>query len=217
MKIFLDTACVATICRLYHDKMIDGITTNPSLIADYSTKHTISTTEIIQNLANITEPLPISIEVTDHTEKGMYEQAQKWLNLSHNFVIKVPVTPTGLSLCRNLVQQGVRVNVTLCFSVNQAILAAKAGATYVSPFVGRLDDAGSDGIDLVSKIAQVYRENNCQTQILAASLRHPWHVESALLAGANIVTMPPSLFDKLYDHPMTKQGIDQFEKDWTNV
>ena len=216
MKIFLDTACTENIRKFSANGMIDGVTTNPSLIAQYARQQNMSGQRVIENLAQL-DVGPISVEVTERTAAGMIEQAEQWAALSKNFVIKTPLTPDGLLACRHLTKNKVRVNVTLCFSLNQALLAAKAGATYVSPFVGRLDDSGSDGIDLISKIAQIYDQNECHTQILAASLRHPFHVENAFLEGAHVVTISPSLFEKLFHHPMTDQGLAQFEKDWSKV
>ncbi len=217
MKIFLDTACHDTIRHYADTNMIDGVTTNPSLMAHYAKKTGMTTDAIVNTLAELSNQYPVSVELTGHTIEDMKEQAKKWLDIGPQFVIKLPITHTGLAMCRWLTGANVRVNMTLCFSVNQAILAAKAGATYVSPFVGRLDDAGHNGIDLVANIAHVYAQHNTCTEILAASLRHPLHVQNAFLAGAHIVTIVPSLLDKMMDHPMTSAGIALCDKDWSTV
>ena len=209
MDIFLDTACLSQIQPLLETGLVDGITTNPSLLA----KAGKNPLEILKNICAVVSG-PVSAEVTRPTCPEMLKEAQVLLAISSSIVIKVPVTQEGLKACFALSAQGVSVNVTLCFSVNQALLAAKAGAAYISPFVGRIDDQGQDGIQLLHDIRHVYDLFDVPTKILAASLRNPQRVADAALSGCHCATIPPAVFAQMYDHPLTEKGLLIFEKDW---
>lgn len=209
MQIFLDTVDLDEVRDLSTTGLIDGITTNPSLAAASG----VPFNEIIKQLRQMISG-PISAEVTALDAKSMIEQGQKLANLEDNIAVKVPLTMDGLKACHALSGQGIKVNVTLCFSVAQALLAAKSGATFVSPFVGRLDDIGHKGMDLIAEIANVYSLYGFETEVLAASIRSPLHVTEAAQAGADIATIPPKIFRQLYKHPLTDIGLDNFLKDW---
>jgi transaldolase len=212
MKIFLDSADVAEIRRAAAIGVVDGVTTNPSLIA----KSGRVFSEVVAEIAEIVDG-PISAEVTATDTAGMLKQAAPLVNIHDNIVIKVPMTEAGIAACRQLATAGTRVNVTLVFHPNQALLAAKAGAAFVSPFIGRLDDIGQDGMALVEEIVCLY-ENFCfETEILAASIRNPEHVRRAALAGADVATMPPEVFHQLFQHHLTDVGIEKFLKDWESA
>lgn len=212
MQIFLDSAEVATIESLAKTGLIDGVTTNPSLIAK-------SGRPILQTLEQICAlvPGPISAEAVATESAGMLAEAERLLGVASNIVIKLPLTVEGLKACRVLAERDVRVNVTLCFSAVQALLAAKAGASFISPFVGRLDDNGHDGMELIREIRTIYDNYGFDTEILAASVRHGGHVRDAALAGADCVTIPPAVFQGLYHHVLTAQGLDAFLKDWAST
>ena len=210
MKIFLDTADIAAIQKASSTGLIDGITTNPTLLARYGQPPM----DVLCQLCALNIG-PVSIEVTAAWAEEMVKQAEIFLKISSHVVIKVPLTPEGLKACKILSHRNVPVNVTLCFSLLQALLAAKAGATYISPFIGRLDDTGAQGAALLSDIRTVYANYGYGTKILAASLRHPVHVMQACAAKADIVTLPPLLFDQMYSHPLTEQGLKIFDHDWT--
>lgn len=209
MKFFLDTADVDEIKRANRIGIIDGVTTNPSLIAKSGRKFET----VVREIATMVNG-PISAEVTAIDSAGMLKQAAPLVKIHKNIVIKVPMTEDGITACVALRKKGIKVNVTLVFSVNQAVIAAKAGATFVSPFVGRLDDIGEDGPSLIAEIVQVYDIYGFKTEILAASMRNPLHVKLAALAGADIATMPPDVFHALFTHQLTDAGIRKFLNDW---
>ena len=220
MKIFLDTADTELIKKYYGTGLIDGVTTNPTLIR----KSGRDPEDVYQELADY-GVRDISMEVVGD-EKTMTDEGRR-LHSKYAFqskklsinptTIKVPLSPDGLRTCRSLALDGIKVNVTLVFSAAQAILASKAGAAYVSPFVGRLDDQSVNGIGLINQIASIYRMHGSQTQILSASIRSVQHVADSFLNGANICTMPPSIFEKMYNHILTDKGLELFDKDWALV
>jgi len=213
MKFFIDTADVSEIRELAETGMIDGVTTNPSLIAKTGQKFT----DVINEICSFIDG-PVSAEVTATDTPTMLKEAQKLSKIAKNVAIKVPLTVDGLKACKVLSDNGTMVNVTLCFSESQAILAAKAGATFISPFVGRLDDIGLDGIDLISNICNIFENYpEFKTEILVASVRSPKHVVNAALLGAHIVTIPPSALRQLYNHPLTDKGLELFLDDWANT
>ena len=213
MKIFLDTADVDLINERVQTGLIDGVTTNPTLILK-------SGGDPIETIKKISGEFPyfesISAEVVAETAPEMMEQAQAFKGLN-NVTIKVPLTQEGLKACKMLTSDGFTVNVTLCFSVAQAVLAAKADATYISPFVGRVDDNSFDGVGLVKDIASLYKEHLSRTQVLAASLRNVADVAKCFSVGAEVVTMPPSIFDKMYNHILTDKGLELFQNDWNSI
>ena len=213
MKIFLDTADINAIRRFKETGLVDGVTTNPSLVAKTGT----SFEELLREICTITDG-PVSAEVTALDYEGMMKEAFHLSKISSNIVIKVPLTPDGLRTCKALRTQNILVNVTLCFSPLQALLAAKADATFISPFVGRLDDIGHDGMKLIQDIRQIYDNYpHFQTEILVASIRTPGHVLEAARLGADVVTLPPDVLQKLFKHPLTEAGIDIFLKDWAQT
>lgn len=213
MKIFIDSSDVKEIRDLAESGLIDGVTTNPSLIA----KSGRPFGEVIAEICAAV-PGPISAEVTAVDFDGMIREGATLAAIAGNVVIKVPLTWDGLRACRTLTQQGHKVNVTLCFSANQALLAAKAGAAFISPFVGRLDDAGENGVDLIREIRTIYdNDDDLSTAILAASMRTPDAVKRVALAGADVATMPPALIRALVKHPMTDAGLDAFLADWAKT
>ena len=214
MKIFLDTAEVDQIVEGYKTGLVDGVTTNPTLILRSGRQQSDVIEEIYQACPNLES---ISAEVVADTAEEMVEQAQPYIALSDNVTIKVPCTREGLKACYELHNDGILTNVTLVFSVSQAILAAKAGATYVSPFVGRLDDVGVDGIGLISDIKSAFVLGGFETEILSASIRTVDKVMASFVAGADIVTMPPSILDEMYQHDLTDKGLEIFDADWAAV
>jgi len=214
MKIFLDTADVDEIRRAADAGLIDGVTTNPSLLAKVAGDR--DPKEIIREICEAVDG-PVSAEVVALDADTMVSEGKRLAGLHDNIVVKVPLTEDGLRACRRLRSDGVRVNVTLCFSVTQAPLAAKAGATYISPFVGRIDDISGDGMDLIVQIRQVYDNYSIETEILAASLRHPQHVVQALLMGADCGTLPAKVLYQLLKHPLTDLGLEQFLADWRSL
>ncbi len=214
MKIFLDTADVDEIRRAADAGLIDGVTTNPSLLAKVAGDR--DPKEIIREICEAVDG-PVSAEVVALDADTMVSEGKRLAGLHDNIVVKVPLTEDGLRACRRLRSDGVRVNVTLCFSVTQAHLAAKAGATYISPFVGRIDDISGDGMDLIVQIRQVYDNYSIETEILAASLRHPQHVVQALLMGADCGTLPAKVLYQLLKHPLTDLGLEQFLADWRSL
>jgi transaldolase len=210
MKFFIDTADVAEIRDLAATGLVDGVTTNPSLIA----KSGRNFIEVIEEVCSII-PGPVSAEVAATTVGGMLAEAAKLVPIAPNVTIKVPLTWDGLKATKQLSADGVKVNVTLCFSAAQALLAAKAGAAFISPFVGRLDDVGVDGLDLISDICQIYGQyDSIQTEVLVASVRTPGHVIEAAKMGAHVATLPPALLRQLALHPLTDKGLAAFLKDW---
>ncbi len=209
MKFFLDTADVAEIRDLAASGLVDGVTTNPSLVA----KSGRALTDVVAEICEIVDG-PISAEVLATDTAGMLKEAEVLSAIARNVVIKLPLTMDGLKACRSLSDNGIMTNVTLCFSANQALMAAKAGATFVSPFVGRLDDVGSDGMDLIEDILTVFDNYlDLDTQVLVASVRHPQHVYKAALLGADAVTMPPAALRQLVKHPLTDNGLAAFIQD----
>ncbi len=210
MKFFVDTADTAEIKALAASGLLDGVTTNPSLIAKSGRK-------ILDVIAEICEIVdgPVSAEVAATDYDGMMREAAVLRAIAHNVTVKLPLTPDGLRACRMLSGEGVMTNVTLCFSAAQAILAAKAGATFVSPFVGRLDDIGQDGMELIDEIVTIYDNyEDFDTQVLVASVRNPIHVTAAAKIGAHVVTLPPNVLRMLYAHPLTDKGLAAFMADW---
>ncbi|HII94566.1 MAG TPA: fructose-6-phosphate aldolase [Candidatus Methanofastidiosum sp.] len=212
MKFFLDTANIEQIREAASLGLIEGVTTNPSLIS----KEKKPFKDIILEICKIVDG-PISAEVTCSDYKGMIEEALKLSDIHKNIVIKVPITKEGLKAVKELSGQGVRTNVTLIFSATQALLAAKAGASYISPFVGRLDDISNDGMNLIAEIQQIYRNYSFETEVIIASIRHPIHVLQAALMGADIATVPYDVLMKLIKHPLTDIGIEKFMCDWKKV
>jgi len=212
MQFFVDTAEIEDIKKLHDMGLLDGVTTNPSLVA----KSGRDFKEVIKEICAVV-PGPVSAEVTSTDFDTMMQEAHVLAKLADNVVIKVPLTVDGLKACKKLSSEGTKVNVTLCFSPNQALLAAKCGATYISPFIGRLDDINLDGVELIEQIRQIYDNYAFSTQILAASIRTPNHVTEVALAGADVATIPPAVIYKLFDHPLTKSGLDAFVKDWKST
>lgn len=212
MKFFVDTAEVDQIAELNDLGMVDGVTTNPSLILKSGRDILEVTREIAEMVAG-----PVSAEVVALEADAMISEGRKLAQIAGNIAVKVPLTWAGLKACKVLSDEGNMVNVTLCFSANQALLAAKAGATFISPFVGRLDDINLDGMELVSDIRQIYDNYGYETQILAASIRSVNHAYQAALIGADVMTAPPAVIKKMADHPLTDAGLDQFTKDWAKT
>ena len=209
MKFFVDTAEIADIKKLYETGLLDGVTTNPSLIA----KSGRNFLEVIAEICAAV-PGPISAEVASTEYDGMIAEGTKLAAIAKNVVVKLPLTFDGLRATKTFSDKGIKTNVTLCFSPNQALLAAKVGATYISPFIGRLDDINLDGVELIEQIRTIYDNYDFKTQILAASIRSPNHITQVALAGADVATIPPAVIYKLADHPLTKSGLEQFVKDW---
>lgn len=214
MKIFLDTADINEIRRAADAGLIDGVTTNPTLLARASGGK--SAKEIFREIAEIVDG-PVSAEVMGLDADTMLSEGRRLAGLHPNIVIKVPLTEDGLKACRQLRSEEIGVNVTLCFSPLQALLAAKAGATFISPFVGRLDDISSDGMQLISQIRQIYDNYGMDTEILVASIRHPQHVVESALIGADCATIPPKVLWQIAKHPLTDRGVDAFLKDWKTL
>ncbi len=214
MKIFLDTADLGEIRRAADANLIDGVTTNPSLIAKVAGDR--DPKEIYREICEVVDG-PISAEVIALDKDTMVVEGKKLAALHDNIVVKLPLTEDGLKACRALGSEGIRTNVTLCFSVSQALLAAKAGATYVSPFVGRIDDISGEGMQLIHQMRQLYDNYGYATEILAASLRHPMHVVECMLIGADVATIPPSVLWQLSKHPLTDRGIEGFLADWNTL
>jgi transaldolase len=209
MKFFVDTAEIKEIKELAATGLLDGVTTNPSLVA----KSGRDFKEVIAEICRAVDG-PVSAEVTSLEADGMIEEGKKLAKIAKNVAVKVPLTLDGLKACRTLTQAGTMVNVTLCFSANQALLAAKSGATFISPFIGRLDDINIDGMELIREIRHIYDNYDFTTQILAASIRSANHVKDAALAGADVATVPPAVLKGLAKHPLTDRGIESFLADW---
>ena len=210
MEFFLDTADIDSIRELRETGLIDGVTTNPSLVAksgkDFFT--------ILKDISKIVSG-PISAEVTALESDGMVAEGEKLAKIAKNIVIKLPLTQEGLKACAKLTKKKIKTNVTLCFSPAQALIAAKSGATYISPFVGRLDDIGENGMELIQKIKDIYSNYpKLNTKILVASVRNMEHITQAAIIGADVVTLPPKILEELYEHPLTKKGLDAFLEDW---
>jgi transaldolase len=210
MKFFVDTADIAEIREIYDTGLLDGVTTNPSLIM----KAGRPIADVIAEICDVV-PGPVSAEVAATDLDGMLAEGRKLAAIAKNVTIKVPLTWDGLKACRRLTGEGHMVNVTLCFSANQALLAAKAGATFISPFIGRLDDIGLDGMEVIEEIRAIYDNYaELETKILAASIRTPNHVKLAAIAGADVATVPPSVLKSLVKHPLTDKGLEGFLADW---
>jgi transaldolase len=210
MKFFVDTADVAEIKDLAATGLLDGVTTNPSLVA----KAKRDFREIIAEICALV-PGPVSAEVAATDLDGMLKEGRSLARIAKNVAVKVPLTWEGLKACKALTDEGTMVNVTLCFSANQALLAAKAGATFISPFVGRLDDAGADGMELVREIRTIYDNyEDLRTELLAASIRNVLHVKQAAMIGADVATVPPAVLRALVNHPLTDKGLELFLADW---
>jgi transaldolase len=213
MKFFIDTAETDEIRELAATGLVDGVTTNPSLIA----KSGRNFIETIAEICDVVEG-PVSAEVAATDAETMLAEGRRLARIAKNVAVKVPLTWDGLKVCRALSGEGTMVNVTLCFSANQALLAAKAGASFISPFIGRLDDCGEDGMDLIRDIRQIYDNySQLNTEILAASIRHPQHVTQAALAGADVATLPPAVLRQLVKHPLTDKGLESFLADWAKT
>ena len=212
MKFFVDTADTAEIKSLAASGLLDGVTTNPSLVAKSGRKMLDVIAEICATI-----PGPVSAEVAAIEYDGMLAEARVLRRIAKNVTVKVPLTPDGLRACRHLTDDGAMVNVTLCFSAAQALLAAKAGATFVSPFVGRLDDVGQNGMELIADIMQIYRNYAFKTEVLVASVRHPIHVIEAAKLGAHVATLPPPVLRSLFNHPLTDKGLAAFLADWAKT
>ncbi len=209
MKFFIDTAEVAIIRDLAETGMVDGVTTNPSLIA----KSGRDMKEVIAEICAAT-PGPVSAEVTATEAEGMVAEGRSLCEIAPNVAVKVPMTWDGLKACRALADEGRMVNVTLCFTANQALLAAKAGAAFISPFIGRLDDIGLNGLALIGDIREIYDNYDFETEVLAASIRNVGHVQECAKMGADVATLPPDVLKKLVAHPLTDKGLEQFLADW---
>lgn len=211
MKFFIDTANIDEIKEAHSLGLLAGVTTNPSLVA----KENISFEDRLKEITAIV-PGSVSAEVIALDAEGMIQEGKELAKIAPNITIKVPMTPDGLKAVNEFSQSGIKTNVTLVFSANQALLAARAGATYVSPFLGRLDDLGHNGLDLIAQIADIFAIHDIDTEIIAASIRHPMHVTEAALKGAHIATIPYKVLMQLFKHPLTDSGIEQFLKDWNN-
>ena len=213
MRFFIDTADVQAIRELAATGLVDGVTTNPSLVA----KAGRDFIEVLGEICALV-PGPVSAEVTATETQAMLAEARRLAQVAENVVVKVPLTPDGLKACRTLTDEGTQVNVTLCFSAAQAILAAKAGARYVSPFIGRLDDIGADGLALIGEIVQIYDAYpDFTTEVLVASVRNSAHVVEAAKMGAHVATLPPAVLHAMFKHPLTDKGLDAFLADWAKT
>ena len=212
MKIFLDTANIESIKKYSDMGLVDGITTNPTLLS----KEKGNPAEIMLQIVKIVKG-PVSLEVVGTTADEMVDEAHRLKKYGQNVVVKIPMIPDGLKAVKKLKEEGIQTNVTLVFSANQAILAAKAGAAYVSPFIGRLDDAGQEGMTIIKDIVQIFKNYQFNTNVLVASIRHPLHVIEAGKIGAQVVTLPPDILGKMLSHPLTDKGLTTFMSDWEKV
>ncbi len=212
MKIFIDTASLKEIREAQAMGILDGVTTNPSLISKESGDYR----EILQEICKVVSG-PVSAEVVGTRFEEMVEEGKSLAKIADNIVVKVPINWEGLKVIKKLSSEGISINVTLIFSPTQALLAAKAGAAFVSPFIGRLDDIAIDGMELIDQLVTIFDNYDLETEILAASIRHPVHVVQAAMAGADIATMPYNVLDKLLNHPLTDIGAEKFRKDWEKV
>jgi len=209
MRTYIDSAEVENVREAYELGLVDGVTTNPSLVAGTDREYR----DIIDELTEFVDG-PISVEVIATDYEEMLEEAREYDTWGDNIAVKLPMTRDGMKALRTLTAEGVQTNITLIFSVNQALIAAKNGATMVSPFIGRLDDNGHDGVELIEDIREVYDNYGFETDILAASIRHPFHVQEVAKAGADIATLPPDVADSMFDHPRTDSGLEAFLDDW---
>ncbi len=212
MKFFIDTANIDEIKEAAALGVLDGVTTNPSLVS----KEGKDFRKLLDEILKIVDG-PVSAEVISTDYEGILKEGRDLAKIHKNIVVKIPLIKEGLKACKTLTSEGIKVNVTLCFSPTQAILAAKAGATYISPFVGRLDDISTSGMDLISQIVQIYRNYNYKTEVLVASVRHPLHVVEAALIGADVCTIPFNVIKKMFNHPLTDIGLEKFLGDWKKL
>jgi transaldolase len=212
MKFFIDTANIDEIKEAASLGILDGVTTNPSLVS----KEGKDFKKLLDEILKIVDG-PVSAEVISTDYEGILKEGRDLAKIHKNIVVKIPLIKEGLKACKTLTAEGIKVNVTLCFSPTQAILAAKAGATYISPFVGRLDDISTSGMDLISQIVQIYRNYNYKTEVLVASVRHPLHVVEAALIGADVCTIPFDVIKKMFNHPLTDIGLEKFLGDWKKL
>jgi len=213
MKFFIDTANPDEIKRAYEMGVIDGVTTNPTLIS----KEKKDFESLIEEICKIIKGLPISLEVLSLNSEGMIEEARRLSRMGENIVVKIPMTTEGLKAIKVLVSEGIKTNTTLVFSPTQALLAAKAGTTYVSPFIGRLDDIAQTGMDLIEQIVTIFTNYGFESQVIVSSIRHPIHVLEAALIGADVATIPYKVIEQLVKHPLTDIGIERFLADWKKV
>jgi transaldolase len=213
MKFFIDTANPGEIKKAYQMGVIDGVTTNPTLVS----KENKDFESLIEEICEIIEGLPISLEVLSLDTKGMVEEARKLSKMGDNIVVKIPMTAEGLRAIKVLVSEGIKTNTTLVFSPTQALLAAKAGTTYVSPFIGRLDDISQTGMEVVEQIVTIFGNYDFKSQVIVSSIRHPIHVLEAALIGAHVATIPYKVIEQLVKHPLTDIGIERFLEDWKKV
>lgn len=213
MKFFIDSANISEIKQVKSWGFLDGVTTNPTLIS----KENRAFQEAIKEICAIAHPKPVSVEVVSTTLEGMLSEGRMAASWASNAVVKIPMTEAGMNAVQILSKEGIKTNVTLVFSANQALLAAKAGANYVSPFIGRLDDIGEEGMALIANIVQIYKNYHFSTEVLVASIRHPMHVTEAAKLGAHVGTMPFSVIRALFKHPLTDVGLKRFLEDWQKV
>lgn len=211
MKFFLDTANLKDISWAAQAGLIDGITTNPSLLAKFAGD--VDPRDVLKEICSLVEG-PVSAEVIATDADGMVREGESLVKIADNIVVKIPMTEAGMVAVRRLSKQGIKTNVTLCFSSVQCLIAAKAGASYVSPFIGRLDDVGQEGMDVIRETRVIFDNYQYATEILAASIRHPRHVVDAAMVGADVATLPPDILKKLLQHPLTDRGLEQFLADW---
>ncbi len=214
MKFFLDTASLKDISWAVQAGLIDGITTNPSLLSKQAGD--LDPRDVLKEICSIVEG-PVSAEVVSVDTDGMLKEGRSLAKVADNIVVKIPMLEAGMVAVRRLATDGIRTNVTLCFSSVQCLVAAKAGATYVSPFIGRIDDVGQEGMDVIREARQMFDNYSIATQILAASIRHPRHVVEAAMIGADVATLPPEVLRKLLQHPLTDRGLEQFLADWNKL
>src|SRR5881628_3599819 len=214
MKFFLDTASLKDISWAAQAGLIDGITTNPSLLAKQAGD--LDPKDVLKEICSLVEG-PVSAEVVAVDVEGMLKEGKELAKIADNIVVKIPMIEAGMVAVRRLTTDGIRTNVTLCFSSVQCLVAAKAGATYVSPFIGRIDDVGQEGMDVIREARQIFDNYAIATQILAASIRHPRHVAEAAMVGADVATLPPEVLRKLLQHPLTDRGLEQFLADWNKL
>lgn len=212
MKFFIDTANINQIKEAASYGLLDGVTTNPSLVS----KEGMDFRKLLEEILKIVDG-PISAEVVSTDFNGIMKEANELAKIHENIVVKIPLIKEGIKAVKALTDEDIKTNVTLCFSASQALLAAKAGATYISPFVGRLDDISHNGMDLIEQIVQIYRNYNYKTQVLVASIRHPLHLVDAALMGADVATMPFDVIEKLFKHPLTDIGLEKFLSDWKKL
>jgi len=212
MKIFLDSANIDAIKKYNELGLVDGVTTNPTLLS----KEKENPAEIMKQIVKIIKG-PVSLEVIGTAAQVMIEEAHRLMKFGQNVVVKIPMIPDGMKAVKQLKQDGISTNVTLVFSANQAVLAAKAGASYISPFIGRLDDVGQDGMMLIKEIVQIFDNYQYKTEVLVASVRHPLHIIEAAKLGADIVTLPPEILGKMLAHPLTEKGLSAFLSDWEKI